>query len=310
LINDRVAYLGELVRVFHSYKIYGPESDGGIPTVICDLVRNKYEAASHSILSARRFGFGRDYVVDGISVKAVASLGTLFSTPVAPFYIPAFLRSARNTNIVVHHAPFPLTDIAILFGLQADVALIVYWHADIAAYPKLKRFVAPIVRRVLARADKIVVSGTAMIENSEILRPFVEKCEVLPYGVNLDYWRMLNADDLEEVERTKREKPRHVLAVGRLVSYKGFDVLIRAMRHVDAQATIVGEGAQYDDLKRLINELGVADRVHLAGRLSRREIKILFHSTDVLAFPSINEAEAFGIVQIEAMGKRRSQATA
>ena len=90
-------------------------------------------------------------------------------------------------------------------------------------------------------------------------------------------------------------------AIGRLVGYKGFDVLVRAMRGVDAHATIVGEGPLLADLQQLAEELGVSDRIHFAGRVDRSEIKTILHSAQVLAFPSVTEAEAFGIAQIEAM---------
>jgi len=153
----------------------------------------------------------------------------------------------------------------------------------------------------LARADKIVVSGTAMIENSELLKPYAAKCVVIPYGIDLEYWRDLDAADTAEIDEVKRQHPRHIVALGRLVSYKGFDVLVRAMRDVDAWLTIIGEGRQHEELKQLATKLGVADRIQFAGRLSRQEIKILFYSANVLAFPSVNDAEAYGIVQAEAM---------
>ena len=103
------------------------------------------------------------------------------------------MRRARSADVVVHHAPLPLNDAAILLGLPDEVALIVYWHADIVGYPLLKRLVAPLTRRALARADRIVVSGQPMIDHSEFLRPHAEKCAVLPYGMDLDYWRTLDA---------------------------------------------------------------------------------------------------------------------
>jgi glycosyltransferase involved in cell wall biosynthesis len=157
------------------------------------------------------------------------------------------------------------------------------------------------LRRVLARADKIVVSGMAMIESSDLLKPHAAKCEVLPYGIDLDYWRTLDADDVATVEQIKQRYPRHIVAVGRLVSYKGFDVLVRAMCDVDAHATIVGGGPLHDQLNQLAASLGVSNRIHFAGRLERRDIKRLFHSAQIFAFPSVNDAEAFGIAQIEAM---------
>jgi glycosyltransferase involved in cell wall biosynthesis len=289
------------LRILHAYKIYRPDIEGGIPAVMSSLAQGSDAHTTHSILSARRFGAARRYTLDGVPVEAVASLGTLFSTPLAPGYIPAFVRRARSADVVVHHAPLPLNDAAILLGLPDDTALIVYWHADVVGYPSLKRLVAPLIRRALARADRIVVSGQPMIDHSEFLKPHAEKCAVLPYGMDLDYWRTLDADGRARAGELERQQPRHIVALGRLVGYKGYDVLIRAMQTVDGHATIVGEGPLLADLQRLATELGVSSRIRFAGRLPRDEIRQLFHSAQVFAFPSVTEAEAFGIVQIEAM---------
>ncbi len=289
------------MRILHAYKIYRPDIEGGIPAVISSLAQGSDAHTTHSILSARRFGAARRYTLDDIPVEAAASLGTLFSTPLSPGYVPAFVRRARSADVVIHHAPLPLNDAAILLGLPDDVALIVYWHADVVGFPLLKRLVAPLIRRALARADRIVVSGPPMIGNSEFLRPHAEKCAVLPYGMDLDYWRTLDADERARADELRRQQPRHIVALGRLVGYKGYDVLIRAMQTVDAHATIIGEGPLLADLQQLAIKLGVSSSIRFAGRLPRSEIKQLFHSAQVFAFPSVTEAEAFGIVQIEAM---------
>jgi rhamnosyl/mannosyltransferase len=289
----------EPLRIFHAYKIYRPDIEGGIPAIISCLTKDN--TASHSIVAARRFGWGQRYLIDNVPVEAVASLGNLFSTPAAPFYVPAFCLGARAADIVIHHAPFPLTDAAILLGLPANVTLIVYWHADILGFPLLKRMVAPLIRRVLARADRIVVSGQPMIDSSELLGPHAAKCVSMPYGIDLSYWRSLDTAESASVHEMRQKMPRHIAAVGRLVGYKGFDVLVRAMRDVDAQATIVGEGPLLGELQALAKKLDVADRIHFAGRVKRDDIKTILHSAQVLAFPSVTEAEAFGISQIEAM---------
>jgi glycosyltransferase involved in cell wall biosynthesis len=289
------------LRILHAYKIYRPDIEGGIPAVMSSLALGSDARTSHSILAARRFGAARRYTLDGVPIEAVACLGTLFSTPLAPGYIPAFVRRARSADVVVHHAPLPLNDAAILLGLPEDAALVVYWHADVVGYPLLKRLVAPLIRRALARADRIVVSGQPMIDHSEFLRPHADKCVVLPYGMDLEYWRTPEADGRAGADKRQRQHPRHIVALGRLVGYKGYDVLIRAMQTVDGHATIIGEGPLLADLQELASGLGVSSRVRFAGRLPRDEIKRLFHSAQVFVFPSVTEAEAFGIVQIEAM---------
>jgi glycosyltransferase involved in cell wall biosynthesis len=52
-------------------------------------------------------------------------------------------------------------------------------------------------------------------------------------------------------------------------------------------------------------ELGIADRVMFLGALQRDQVKEYMHAARVLAFPSVTAAEAFGIVQLEAMSAGR-----
>lgn len=293
------AYRGLFLRILHTYKLYQPDEPGGIPTVITGLIGDR--KASHSVLTARRSGWGGQFTFNNTPVTAVASLGTAVSTPIAPGYIPAFLQRARQADLVVHHAPFPLTDVAIMLGLPRHVALVIYWHADILAYPKLKALLAPALKYALQRADKIVVSAAPMIEGSPLLKTHVQKCEVIPYGTDVGFWQILSSDDATQVNELKRQHPRHIVALGRLVPYKGFKVLVRAMQDVDAHATVIGDGPLLGELQQLATELGVANRIEFPGELDNRSIKNLLHAAQCFAFPSLTDAEAFGLVQIEAM---------
>ena len=92
-----------------------------------------------------------------------------------------------------------------------------------------------------------------------------------------------------------------ILAIGRLVPYKGFASLLQALRGLAGEAVIIGEGPLLQDLRKLALELGVSDRVTFKGRLEPGEIKTHLHAARVLAFPSTTAAEAFGLVQLEAM---------
>ena len=52
---------------------------------------------------------------------------------------------------------------------------------------------------------------------------------------------------------------------------------------------------------RIAREAGVAARVHFAGRIPEAELPAYYHACDVFCLPSVELAEGFGIVQIEAM---------
>jgi len=58
-----------------------------------------------------------------------------------------------------------------------------------------------------------------------------------------------------------------LLAVGKLGYQKGFDILLSIMTRLDAEyhLTILGEGSEQEALERQIRQLGLEDRVDLAG---------------------------------------------
>lgn len=290
----------DALKILHSYKVYRPDIDGGIPFVIATLSQLANDNIKNGILTARLTGKGRHYVVDDVPVEALSSLGTIFSTPMAPTYPFVLLKRSSAVNIVVHHAPFPLADMVSSF-FPSEVALIVYWHADIVGYSWLKALITPAIKKTLRRANRIVVSDRTIVDNSPILSPFADKCVVVPYGVDVNFWNTLSAMEHHTVLKIRNQYPRMVLTIGRLVRYKGLDILLRAMQELDAQLVVIGEGPLEMDLKQLASSTGLGARVTFAGRLTRSDMKSYLHAACVFAFPSVTSAEAFGIVQLEAM---------
>jgi rhamnosyl/mannosyltransferase len=288
------------MRILHAFKIYRPEVEGGVPETIGLLTSASGPNNESRILVARSFGMGRTVDVDGVPVTTVTSLGNMFSMPVAPTFPFALARQARQADVVVLHVPFPLNDIGVL-GIPAKVGLVVHWHSDIIGQRFLLPLVAPFIRHTLSRADRIIVSNASIISLSPFLKSHVAKCVVIPFGTDLDYWSRLTPEEEVEVERIRAAHRRLVVATGRLVTYKGFDVLIRALREIDATLVIVGDGPRAKSLKLLAEQIGVADRVEFAGNVPRARLKLYLHAARVFAFPSTTSAETFGIAQLEAM---------
>jgi rhamnosyl/mannosyltransferase len=92
----------------------------------------------------------------------------------------------------------------------------------------------------------------------------------------------------------------HVISVGRLVHYKGFDDLIVAAEDLDVHVVIIGEGPLRSLLEERIRLHGLQGRVHLVGEVS--EVQLVQHlaAAGVFVLPSTNRAEAFGISILEA----------
>ncbi len=289
------------MRVLHSYKVFPPDIVGGITEVMAYIAEGMAPRHESSVLVARSRGWGRRYIWESLPVEALFSFGTLLSTPIAPSFPFVLAKRSRKTDLVALHQPFPLNDIGVALGLPRETAVVVHWHGEIVRQRSLTGLVAPFIRRTLARAQRIIVSHPTLVSVSPFLAPHSEKCAIIPFGIDVAYWAELDGAQRRRVEELRSRYPRLVLATGRLVPYKGFDVLIEALRRVDATAIIVGEGPLRHNLLRLAQQRGVADRLILAGRLSRDDLKVHLHAARLYAFPSVGVAEAFGIVQLEAM---------
>jgi glycosyltransferase involved in cell wall biosynthesis len=292
------------LKVLHAYKIHKPDVDGGVPEVMSSLTRDAPAELQSSILVARKQGLSRHYSIDSVPVTACGSFGTLFSMPIAPLFPSTLALRSRHVDLIVHHAPFPLTDLATV-GLAKRVAFVVHWHAEIASRIFLKSMLAPALLHALRRADKIIVSHPVMVDQSEFLRAYREKCVAIPYGTDIAYWTTLTDSEELAARRLRERFPRLVVAVGRLVEYKGYRTLLHALKGLDAQLVIIGDGPLLVELKALSNNLGIAESVVFAGRLERDEIKQYLHAARVMALASVTSAEAFGLVQIEAMAAGR-----
>jgi glycosyltransferase involved in cell wall biosynthesis len=116
-----------------------------------------------------------------------------------------------------------------------------------------------------------------------------------------------NAVDIAEVERRAAEPAAldiqgpYLIGVGRLERQKGFDVLLRAFAAGRLREThrvvLIGEGSQESALRALASELGIAERVVLAGWQDNPWA--LMRRAELFVLPS--RWEGFGNVVIEAM---------
>ena len=230
----------------------------------------------------------------GVPLRRMRSYGVVAATPLCP----ELFRVIRDVNpdlVHIHH-PHPLAMLAYLTS-RTSAPCVISYHSDIVRQRLLRRLIAPIVNRTLARSAAILVFSPQLIAQSEVLRPFHPKCHLVPHGFDTSAWSQVDAAAAAELRR--RYGPRIVLTVGRLTHYKGFDYLIRAMRVVDATLLIAGDGALRESLARLIAEEGLEARVHLLGAVP--DVRPYYEACDVFVLPSTTPNEAFGIVQLEAM---------
>ena len=104
--------------------------------------------------------------------------------------------------------------------------------------------------------------------------------------------------------KAKIQNTRYALFVGTFEPRKNLPTLLRALKElpVDVKLVIVGErGWGNQKLTKLVDELGVKDRVIFAGRLTDSELDAAYRAARLLVFPSLSEG--FGLPVLEAMAR-------
>ncbi|MGH7658546.1 MAG: glycosyltransferase, partial [Gemmatimonadales bacterium] len=124
------------------------------------------------------------------------------------------------------------------------------------------------------------------------------KIEVIPFGIDQHRW--------EEVEPPPQRRVPRAIFIGRLVRYKGVDVLLRALELVpELHLDVVGSGPEGPRLQTLSRALAIQDRVRFYGELPDEELPRRMADADFLVLPSVTIEEMFGLVVLEAMAAGR-----
>ncbi|MGH8012858.1 MAG: glycosyltransferase, partial [Candidatus Binataceae bacterium] len=239
-------------------------------------------------------------MLDGVKVTRVARWCTVMSAPLCPGMVRHIRQSAAH---IVHlHLPNPAAMLAYQLSGHSG-HLIVTWHSDIVRQHRVMRLLAPFEHRLMRRAAACVVTSPNYLESSARLRAYHDRTRVIPFGIVPE--RFIRPETGMVMALRAHYGDRVVLAVGRLIYYKGFEFLIRAMRQVNAVLLLVGDGPLRRRLEHEARALGVGDRVHFVGELRDDAMVSHYHAADVFVLPSVARSEAFGIVQLEAMASGR-----
>jgi rhamnosyl/mannosyltransferase len=249
------------------------------------------------------------FETDG-SQFTVVRAGVMFRflyTPVSPFFPLLLKRLIRDfqPDVLHIHAPNSSAFFALTLARLKRIPWVLHWHADVVASSPLMKFTyffyQALERKLLKRANTIVVTSKVYRDSSEPLSNFLHKCQVVPLA--LDSRRLKQKMDFYHLNHSPKERRNlNVLAVGRLTYYKGFEYLIMATAMVEAMGlSIVGTGEKEQVLKTLVARLGLENRVVFHGFLSDQELIQQYSQCDCVCLPSIERTEAFGVVLLEAM---------
>jgi glycosyltransferase involved in cell wall biosynthesis len=281
------------MRIVHVFK-------DAYPPLVAGITRYMYMAANASvdrnheveILVAGAKSTREEEVRPGLKIIRCKEFGRLLSTPLSTSLM---IRTRATEADVIHlHMPNPVGELGVLGN---ETPIVTTFHARLGRQGFLYPIYSPLQRKVFSRSSKILVASPAMAQDID-LKPHVDKIRILPYPVDQE----LIANIREESTYGGSEILK-LLFVGRLVYYKGLDVLLDAIKGLeDISLTIVGEGPLWEAINdRLIKDSELLHKVVMLGRVSDQVLAEQYQTHDVFVAPSISQAEAFGIAMAEGL---------
>jgi glycosyltransferase involved in cell wall biosynthesis len=290
-----------MANIVHFGKYYFPD-DGGIESVTHSLAKGAVMAGhAVSVVCFEKSTGNKTEMSEGVLIIRVPIAISIAAQPLGVKYFFRALSAAKKADLVHLHVPNMLGALCALF-IPQKVKLLVHWHSDVINKGFLGKLLRPLELALLRRANCIVATSQVYADASETLASFQNKITVVPIGVS-DVKHDDGDSKLPSALEVQIGGRQIVLAVGRLVPYKGFSVLIEAAQDFSESAVviIVGGGPLQSELQKAIKHNGVNDHVILAGRLSDAQLHTLFERATLYCLPSNSRAEAFGVVLLEAM---------
>lgn len=290
LVSEYPSYEDEVSNIFVHKLVKGLQQEG---QDICILLMD-----FRSIRKKRKYGLS-SYEYDGIKVyRCAVPCGPI------PFLIELLMKFTINYayKYVVDNEGKPDV-IHVHFGFLGYLAksiennTIPYIITEHSSYLLSRN--GPKYKKRILKKGYIGASGIVAVSSSlkqAIVNDYDEKVKcVIPN---------ILGEDFNFVKKDKENKFT-IIAVGRLVRGKRFELLISAVSNIrhkikDIQLWIVGNGEMKSQLIKQVEELKLQNNVCFWGNRTPNELQQLLNRAHVFALPS--DVETFGVVYIEANG--------
>jgi glycosyltransferase involved in cell wall biosynthesis len=275
---------------------YRPDNFGGVEYVVRNLLRlfSSMGFSLECFFGGKDAPFGGGF--DGIRFVHRPILYRLKGASILSFGNSFFSLRAFRSDLIVFQEPYPFLWPSILFArLFTNTPIIVVVHAN----PVSRRVIMMAydwMRSIVFSGAYCVVTSPKMLDQINIKR-FV-KVDVIPLCI---------ANTEAQVAGTMALPKRYALFIGRIVRYKGIEVLLTSIEQCPSvQFVIVGDGALAGRVTSFLRERRLTNIIFLNRLVTEDEKLELIERSDFLLFPSISENEAFGLVQLEAMRAKKA----
>lgn len=223
--------------------------------------------------------------------------------PIAYLLLPLYILGSvislnrivnRQRSDLIHvHWVLPNGVAAMVVSVLRRIPFVVSLHGSDMYLARRNIFFGSIARMIFRRADGVTACSPELLGSAlEMGAP--EHSILLPYGVDPNKFHPHKPNSPAPKFKGDGDDKVLLLALGRLVYKKGFNILIDATSHVvemapNVKVIIAGEGPIFDELFEQINSLEMGSYIELYGSIPWDEIPDFLTSGDIFVLPSIRD---------------------
>ena len=287
---------------------------GGIPRFIMNLYSNNLNTFKNKQITI--ISINNEYKKKVLLKEYNKGLNEIIFPPILKFKTISFsikffifiLLNSRKYNYIHYQHPDPITALGVIISklYSPKTNIIITWHADIYKNYVLFSPILLLIDFILYLLSEKIIYLTPLHLKSSLfgnLPIFLKKTHFIPVGIKLP------KNISEKKEPLKNKKFITLISVCRLVKYKGLEISIKSMKillktrpDINFKYLIIGSGPEEMSLKNLVNKLGLDKYIIFKGEIDNEAKKNKYlKNSDIYLFPSINQSEAYGLSQLEAL---------
>ena len=218
----------------------------------------------------------------------------------ALFFLPLYIKR-RKPELIISHLTVPNFICSFFCMFFPNSESIITVQNDLS-YQLRKTKLKPLIELFIIRAS--VIQSKQIIAVSRGVKNFlIQKAFAKEKGTHLVYNPIAISEPRSE-DHIKLRNKKYIIAVGRLVHQKGFDILLRAYANSQLpnrkiKLVIAGEGPLRGPLADLCKELGIEAHVEFLGYV--KDLNALYYHAEFFVLSS--RWEGFGNVLVEALAQ-------
>lgn len=276
---------------------------------VCYNLALELEKRGHTIKIFATSNFGENEKIRSRNIE-VYRYKKAFKFQNTDISLALFKEPLKHEIDVIHlqGTPFPGPIAGYIYAKKKRKPFVLSYHGDLVMEGSILKRIATFALskysyKILNEAKIITAVSTEYVNQSKILKRYINKIKIIPNGINLSEYSI----HFSKIEARRKlnlpDDAKIILFVGGLVEHKNPHILLRAMPIIqksipNAKLIIAGEGLMRDKLKRLSQKLDVNNDVRFTGSVMGNEKLLYYKSADVFVLPSFSEC--FGLVLLEA----------